>query len=117
MNEAESRLAADRANRKAARGLFDSRIAQVKADLAARGVPGRIKAKATDEVVKGIEQSVTIAKESKGIIAGTAAALALWLFREPLLALGKRLIAGKQDAVQDQVATGADEPQEPTDSE
>lgn len=117
MNEAESRLAADRANRKAARGLFDGRLAQVKADLAARSVPGRIKATATDEVVKGIEQGVTIAKDSKGIVAGTVAALALWFLREPLLAWGQRLFAGKQDAVQEQAGTGADEPQEPTDSE
>jgi hypothetical protein len=108
VTDAESRLADDRANRKAARGLFDSRLAQVKADLAARSVPGRIKAKATDEVAKGIEQGVTIAKESKGIIAGTAAALALWFFREPLWALGQRLIAGKQDSVQEQVDTGGE---------
>jgi len=117
MSEAESRLAADRVNRKAARGLFDSRLAQVKADLAARSVPGRIKAKATDEVAKGIEQGVTIAKESKGIIAGTAAALALWFFREPLWAFGRRLIAGKQDTVQDQADMAEAEPEEPTDSE
>lgn len=117
MSEAESRLAADRANRKAARGLFDHRLAQVKTDLAARSVPDRIKAKATDEVAKGIEQGVTIAKESKGIIAGTAAALALWFFREPLLALGQRLIAGKQERVQDQADMAEAEPEESADSE
>lgn len=117
MSEAESRLAEDRANRKAARGLFDSRLAQVKTDLAARGVPGRIKAKATDEMAKGIEQGVTIAKESKGIIAGTAAALALWFFREPLWALGRRLIAGEQDSVQDQADIAEAEPEEPSNSE
>ena len=117
MTDAESRLAEDRANRKVARGLFDSRLTQVKADLAARSVPGRIKAKATDEMAKGIEQGVTIAKESKGIIAGTVAALALWFFREPLWALGKGLIAGKQDSVQDQADMAETEPQEPTDSE
>jgi len=117
MNEAESRLAEDRANRKAARRLFDSRLTQVKADLAARGVPGRIKAKATDEVAKAIEQGVEVAKESKGIIAGTVAALALWLFREPVLAWGKRLIAGKQDAVQDSDTIDTDHSEEFSDSE
>lgn len=117
MNQAENRLAADRANRKAARGLFDSRLAQVKTDLAARSVPGRIKAKATDEMAKGIEQGAAIAKESKGIIAGTMAALALWFFREPLWALGKRLIAGQPDSVQDAPDRGADETEETPDSE
>ena len=75
MNETERRLTDDRANRSAARGLFDARLAQVKADLAARSVPARIKAKATDEAAKGIEQGLAVAKESKGIIAGTTAAL------------------------------------------
>ena len=117
MTEAENRFAEDRANRKAARGLFDSRLAQVKADLAARSVPGRIKAKATDEVAKGIEQGVTIAKESKGIIAGTMAALALWFFREPLWALCKRLIADKQERVQDQADMAEAEPEESADNE
>lgn len=102
MNEAERRLAEDRALRKSARGLFDSRVAQVRADLAARSVPGRIKAKATDEAARAIEQGVAVAKESKGIIAGTIAALLLWIFRVPLLAQAKRLFAARdQDEVQE----------------
>lgn len=117
MNETESRLAEDRANRRAARGLFDHRLAQVKADLAARSVPARIKAKATDEVATAIGKGVTIAKESKGIIAGTATALAVWFFREPLLAWGKRLVTGKQDPVQDRPAKAAEPPEESADSE
>lgn len=117
MNEAESRLAEDRANRQAARGLFGGRLAQVKADLAARSVPGRIKAKATDEAAKAIEQGVAVAKQSKGIIAGTAAALALWFFREPLMALVKRLIAGKQDPVQEHTGMSVDQDEESADSE
>jgi hypothetical protein len=50
-------------------------------------VPDRIKAKATDEAVGAIEQGLDVAKESKGIIAVTAGALALWFFRAPLLGL------------------------------
>ncbi len=104
MNEAESRLAEDRSNRGTARGLFDTRLAQVKADLSARSVPARIKAKATDEVVGAIEQGLDVAKESKGIIAATAGALALWFFRAPLLGLFA------QGAVQDGADSAGDEP-------
>lgn len=104
MNEAESRLSEDRSNRGAARGHFDTRLAQVRADLAARSIPARIKAKATDEAVTAIEQSLVVARESKGIIAVTAGALALWFFRAPLLGL---LAKG---AVQDLSDNAADEP-------
>jgi len=112
MNDAERRLTEDRSARNAARGLFDTRLGQVKADLAARSVPARIKARATDEAAKAVEQGVAIARESKGIIAGTAAALALWFFREPLLNWGKRLVTGGKDAVQTDDDNGSEEAEE-----
>lgn len=117
MDPNEQRLSEDRANRKAARGLFDRRIAQVRADLAARSVPGRIKAKATDEAAKAIEQGVAVAKESKGIIAATVGALALWFFRAPLMAFAAGLFASKQDPVQDQADSTGGETEEFADSE
>ena len=85
MNDAETRLSEDRAIRQAARGLFDLRLAQVKSDLSARPVPARIKAKAQDETVKAMDKGLAIAGESKGVIAATVGALALWAFRKPLL--------------------------------
>jgi len=91
--EAEQRLGEDRAVRRAARGLFDRRLAQVKADLAARGVGGRIKAKAQDQAFKALDQGLAVASESKGIIAGTVAALGLWFARKPLLSSLRRLFA------------------------
>lgn len=85
MTPAETRLAADRANRIAARQLVESRIAHVKADLAARSVGGRMADKVKADALDLIDQGVAVAKESKGIIAGAAAALALWTFRDALL--------------------------------
>lgn len=103
MNEAESRLASDRSNRGTARGLFGARLTQVKADLAARSVPARIKAKATDEAMTAIEQGLVVARESKGIIAVTAGALALWLFRAPLLGLfAKGVVQDLSDSATDE---------------
>lgn len=84
MSEAEDRFSTDRGNRNAARGLFDTRLARVKADLAARPIPQRIKAKAQDEAFKAADLAIDVAKESKGIIAAGAGALALWAFREPI---------------------------------
>lgn len=82
MTEAEERLAADRANRNAARKLVDDRVAQVKADLAARSVGGRVADKLTGDALDLADQALTVAKNSKGIIAGAIGALALWTFRD-----------------------------------
>lgn len=92
MTEAERRLAADRATRNAARGVFDAELAQVKADLAARSIPGRVKDKADREVREAIATGLDVASESKGIIAGVLAALALWFFRAPLIAFARDLM-------------------------
>lgn len=84
---AESQLAADRANRQAARAVFDTRLAQVKADLEARSVGGRIADKALDETRTALDEAAAIARESKGVIAATIGALLLWAFRGPLIDL------------------------------
>lgn len=85
MSEAEQRLAADRANRSAARDLFDQRLARVKQDLAARSVPARAGARAREEVFQILDNGIDVARDSKGIIAATAGAVTLWLLRRPLL--------------------------------
>lgn len=86
MKALAQRIREDRANRSAARGLFDANLQQVRADLEARGVGGRIADKAKSEVTEAMAQGLEIAAESKGVIAGTVAALALWFFRAPLIA-------------------------------
>ena len=82
---AERQLAEDRANRSAARGVFDANLAQVKGDLAARSVGGRIADQAVAETRAALTESVAIARESKSIIAATIGALLLWAFRAPLV--------------------------------
>ncbi len=91
MTPAEDRLAQDRALRRAARGLFDRRIGQVKADLSARGVGGRIADSVTDKVIDVVDNGMAVARASKGIIAATAGALALWWFRKPIIAKWREL--------------------------
>ena len=67
--------------------------------VAARSSGGRVKAKAKDEAVKTLDTGLDVAKESKGIIAATAGALLVWVFRAPLFNLAKELFAPA--AVQD----------------
>ncbi len=75
----------DRANRKAAWSLFENRLAQVKDDLAARSIGGRIAAKAKDDALAVADEAVAVAKDNKGLVAATIAALLAWFFRGPLL--------------------------------
>ncbi len=86
MSKDEDRLQADRETRNAARSLFDSRLTQVKSDLTARSIGGRIADKAKDDARATLTEAVEVARDSKGIIAATAGALALWFFRDTLLA-------------------------------
>lgn len=91
MSDPVEQFRADRDNRHAARGVFDAGVAQVKDDLAARGIGGRIADKAQGEALATLDEAVAVARDSKGIIAGTVAALALWTFRAPLLSAVQRL--------------------------
>lgn len=92
MSEAEAQLAVDRTTRQRTRARFNARLAQVKADLAARSVGGRIADKAKTDAMAALDQGTAVARESKGVIAGTVAALALWTFRAPLLEAVQHLL-------------------------
>lgn len=89
----------DRANRKAAWSLFEGRLAQVKADLAARGIKDRIAGKAKDDALAIADEALAVAKDNKGLVAATIAALLAWAFRGPLVALATTRM-GRQSAVQ-----------------
>ena len=84
MSEAERRLSADRAQRSAARKLVDGGIAQVKADLSARGIGGRIKDSAVQQADEAVATGLAVARENKPVVAGTIGLLLVWLFRTPL---------------------------------
>ncbi|MFM5918508.1 MAG: hypothetical protein ACKOOL_13385 [Novosphingobium sp.] len=101
MSETEQRLLADRANRKAARALVDGDVAQVKADLSARGIGGRIKDKALREVQDAAATGIEVARENKPVIAGTIGLLLVWFMREPLGRLVRRAFGNKSDEIQE----------------
>lgn len=110
MNEAEQRLLSDRANRASARQLVDGGVSQVNADLAARGIGGRIKDKVTGEVGDALATGVQVARENKPVIAGTIGLLLVWFLRGPLGRLFARLFGHQSEKVQDSaVSTWPDE--------
>lgn len=93
MGRLADQLEADRAVRQTAREAFESRLAQVRQDLDERGIGGRIADKIGQEAQDALNEAIDVAEQSKGIIAGTIAALALWFFREPVMAWLEGLIA------------------------
>lgn len=112
MTEAERRLAEDRATRHAAQSNLKSGVAQVKRDLSARSVPGRvvdtIKGRTTEVLADGIE----IAAESKGIVAAVAGGIGLWLFRDRI---ARMLGFGQKAPVQTDDDSADAEPDAPHD--
>lgn len=96
-----SNLAADRANRDAARRVFGTRLERIKADLEARGIGSRVAGTMVEEVSGAVDMGLDVARERKGLIAGTIGALLVWIFRQPLIAGATSLFehfAGERDA-------------------
>lgn len=84
-------LSQARVARDAAKTAFNTRLEQVKADLAVRSIGGRVADKLGEEAVDVLDYTVDVARDSKGIIAGTLVAIVLWLFRNPIIAWAEGL--------------------------
>lgn len=100
-----------RTARNTARSALDARLATLRGEISERGVTGRIADAAKDEAAAVLAQGLDIARESRGIIAGTAAALALWFLRNPIIAWAEALV-GNEDDHEDETATGGNEDQD-----
>jgi hypothetical protein len=101
MTEAERRLVGDRKNRNAARTLVDKGVKQVKADLSARGIGGRIKDSALQEAEEAVHIGIAVARENKPVVAGTIGLLLVWFLRNPLGRRLGRIFGSKSEAVHD----------------
>lgn len=101
MSEAEERLAADRSTRQSARGLFDRRLARLKGEVAEHGgIGGTIRHEAERKLDDAADYGLAVARESKGVVAATLAALGLWFFRKPLLDKTKAMLAKQPEPAQ-----------------
>lgn len=103
---AEQRLAADRATRNAAHGAFTTRLDRIKADVQAQGIGSRMVETVVGEVSGAMNVGLDVARERKGVIAGTIGALLLWIFRRPLIAVTTsffgRFAEGRDEGTEDE---------------
>jgi hypothetical protein len=83
-----------RSDRDAAHRLVTGRWRQIKADLAARSVPGRVLDTAKDGAGDFAETALDVARNNRGVIAATAAAIGLWVFRGPITRFAGQLWNG-----------------------
>jgi hypothetical protein len=74
-----------RAVRDNARVQFDSSLEQVKSDFGARSLGSRITSKVTEDTRAAAVYALDVARDNKGIVVGTLAAVVLWFFRNPII--------------------------------
>jgi hypothetical protein len=82
----ETKVLADKALRDKTKGSLDNRLAQVKLDLAARGIAGRVADEVVGRAKDVYDEAADIAQEHPTVIGGTIAALVLWILRNPIIA-------------------------------
>lgn len=90
-----------RARRDAAWARFNGQKDALRSGLAERSIPTRIKHAAMDRVIDTVDEAKAVAKDNVPVIAGTAALLAAWFFRRPLIRLIKSRFAGSGDQAED----------------
>lgn len=86
MSKARRELQAARAQRDEARARFDAQLLHLRGDPEAESVGERLIGRLGQDARRSMDIALDVAAESKGIAAATAAALALWLLRGPILA-------------------------------
>jgi hypothetical protein len=108
MSKLARQLQSDRAARDSAKAELDSRLAQVRGDLDARGIGGRVADRVVADATDMALEAAEVAQAHKGVIAGTIAALVLWLFRQPIMAQLDRLLGRTEEELSsvDQLVAG-----------
>jgi len=82
----ESKVLADKALRDTSKRSFDMKLAQVKLDLEARGIAGRVADEVVGRARDVYDEAAHVAEEHPGVLGGTIAALMLWILRNPIIA-------------------------------
>jgi hypothetical protein len=96
MNGKEAGFLRDRALRDRAWAVLKEQADRVRADLSARSVSSRAATTVAEEARGAAGAGVSLARENKGVLAGTIVALLVWLFRDQIL-LGLNDLAGRSD--------------------
>jgi hypothetical protein len=87
MSRASLKLAEARAARDEAREAFDAQLLRLRGDPQAQTIGERLLERVSDDARHALDRTLDVAAESKGIAAATAALLALWFLRGPILEL------------------------------
>ncbi|KQM17504.1 hypothetical protein [Novosphingobium sp. Leaf2] len=87
MGTQAARFIADKEARDAAREKLTTHYQLIKADLADRGIGGRIADDAAERAKLMFDEAVAVVEEHPVVTAGTLAVLALWFLRNPLAGL------------------------------
>lgn len=90
MSDDEQRIHDDREAREAAKAQVTQRFSALKGALAEKGIGRRVADHAADKARDAADQVADVARESKGIIAGTTGLLGLWFLRRPIAAQARR---------------------------
>lgn len=98
MSDHARKLADARAARDAARAVFDAQMFRVRGDPEAQSLGGRIASRFGEDAKTALHGAMEVAGESKGVIAGTIAALALWFLRNPIIAWADSLLTSDEDS-------------------
>jgi len=98
MSPAEE-LHAQRIARDAAKGAFAIRVDQVREDLEARSIGGRIADKVAAEASDAATGVADVARSNKPVIVGTLLALIAWVFRHRIAGLVSRLFGGQPQPI------------------
>jgi hypothetical protein len=86
-DQLERTMREDRMLRDAARALVDADVANLRASLAERSIPTRIKDRVGEGASDVLDEAVAVAEDHKGVIATLIAAIILWFARNPILDL------------------------------
>lgn len=92
MNRLAAQVMADRIAKDAARAQFDGHYKAFRADMAERGLGGRIADEATEQAKLIFDEAVAVVEEHPAAVGGTLAALVLWMVRNPIIAGIKRVL-------------------------
>lgn len=92
MGKQAAQVIADREARDAAKARFDGHMNAFKADMAERGIGGRVADEALDQVKLMFDEAVAVVEEHPAAVGGTLAALTLWFLRNPVVSLAQQLL-------------------------
>ena len=101
MSRAAQQLADARSARDGARAQFEASLAQLRGDNDEQSIGARVTERLGDDARAAFHQALDVAGESKGIIAGTIAALALWFLRHPIIAWAEHMLGGEEESETD----------------